>query len=289
MSSVNNFTKNYPDGRSEKQPVARQFLAPIVAHHEVAPQHFRMRLEAPHLAQQAVAGQFVHVLPRDGGLSDPMLRRAFSILSVQGDTFEILYRVMGRGTRQMSGWTVGQHVDIIGPLGRPFAPLADHSLLVGGGVGVPPLAMLAARPDRKQVTALIGARNANDVLCREDFERLSVPYEVATQDGSLGHHGLVTELLQKQLEQADQGTTAVYSCGPIPMLRAVAALCASFNIPCQVSLEENMPCGVGICNGCVAPVVGHGDDYSRYRRICIDGPVCWSHEIDWTHWETPSP
>lgn len=289
MNAVNNFTNSVVTPSPENLPVARQFLAPIVAHTEVAPQHFRMRLEASHLARNAVAGQFVHVLPRDGSLSDPMLRRAFSVLSVEGDTFEILYRVMGRGTRQMSGWAVGQEVDVIGPLGRPFAPLAENSLLVGGGVGVPPMAMLAARTDRKQVTVLIGARNADDVLCQEDFQKLDVPFEVATQDGSLGYHGLVTELLKQHLQEASKDNTAVYSCGPLPMLRAVAALCEHFDVPCQVSLEENMPCGVGICNGCVAPVLGHGDDYSRYRRICIDGPVCWAHEIDWTHWETPSP
>jgi len=286
---VNNFTNSMPDNHIQNPAIAKQILAPIIAHAEVAPSHFRMRLKASHLARHAVAGQFVHVLPRDGSLTDPMLRRAFSILSIDGDTFEILYRVMGRGTKQMSGWAIGQEVDVIGPLGQPFAPLAENALLVGGGVGVPPMAMLASRPDRQQVTALIGARSADDVLCLEDFQRLDVPTEVATQDGSMGHHGLVTELLEQHLIQAEKDKTAVYSCGPLPMLRAVAALCERFDIPCQVSLEENMPCGVGICNGCVAPVVGHGDDYSRYRRICIDGPVCWSNEIDWTHWETPSP
>ena len=289
MPPVNNFTNFDTSSSNYPLPVPSQFLAPIIAHEEVAPLHFRMRLEAPQLAREALAGQFVHVLPRDGSLSDPLLRRAFSILSVEGDTFELLYRVMGRGTRQMSSWAVGQQVDVIGPLGRPFAPLAAHSILVGGGVGVPPMAMLAARTERKQVTALIGARNADDVLCREDFERLNVPCEVATQDGSLGHHGLITDLLEHHLQQAVKEDTAVYTCGPLPMLRAVAALCERFAIPCQVSLEENMPCGVGICNGCVAPVIGGGDDYSRYRRICIDGPVCWAHEIDWTHWETHSP
>lgn len=286
---MNNFTSTATNNRVAALPATKQFLAPIIAHQEVAPQHFRMRLSAPLLARQAQAGQFVHILPRDGGLTDPLLRRAFSILSVQGDTFEVLYRVMGRGTRQMSHWTVGQEVDVLGPLGQPFAPLAQYSLLVGGGVGVPPLAMLASRNERSQVTALIGARTAGDVLCREDFERLGVPLEVATEDGSAGHRGLVTELLQQHLQNAPSTGTAVYSCGPLPMLRAVAALCNRFNVPCQVSLEENMPCGVGICNGCVAPVLGHGDDYSRYRRICVDGPVCWANEIDWTHWETPCP
>lgn len=269
--------------------IDKQHLATIVSHTEVAPQHFRLRLKAPQVAEQAQAGHFVHILPRAPMLQDPLLRRAFSVLSVRkaDGTFEILYRVMGRGTESMHRWRAGESVDVLGPLGRPFAALAEYSVLVGGGVGVPPLAMLAASKERQNVVALLGARTAADLLCREDFTRLAVPVETATEDGSDGYHGLVTELLKKHLRRASaqKERFAVYSCGPLPMLRAVAALCSSANVSCQVSLEENMPCGVGICNGCVVPVTGAGDEYARYRRICIDGPVAWANEIDWSHWE----
>ena len=262
-----------------------QTVAPVVFQREVAPRHFRLRLSASEIASQARAGQFVHVLPRPEFLREPLLRRAFSILAVDGDDFEILYRVEGRGTALMARWKSGDSVDVLGPLGNGFAPLpaaaaAQRAVLVGGGVGVPPLAMLAStRADSHQIVALVGARSAEEVICREEFETFDVPLRVATDDGSTGHRGLVTDLLKTELETDIRAI--VYACGPLPMLRAVARLCAQFDVPCQVSLEENMPCGVGVCNGCVVPVAGAGDDFGRYRRICVEGPALWAHEIDW--------
>lgn len=261
----------------------RQLQARILAHQEVAPHCFRLRLESEYIAVNARAGQFVHLLPRDQGLTDPLLRRAFSVLSVQEKSFELLYKVVGPGTELMSLWREGQSVDLIGPIGQPFytwpSEDARKVLLVGGGVGVPPLAMFASHNKHRSVTALIGAQTAQEVLCEEEFRQSGAHIEVATQDGSVGHTGLVTQLLEKYLMAGSD--YHVLSCGPLPMLRAVAALCYEKNVPCQVSLEENMPCGVGICNGCVVPITGEGDDYSRYRRICIEGPALLSNEIDW--------
>ena len=260
-----------------------QTMAPVVFQREVAPRHFRLRLSAPEIASQARAGQFVHVLPRPEFLREPLLRRAFSILAVDGDEFEILYRVEGRGTALMAQWNSGDSVDVLGPLGNGFAPLPtppQRAILVGGGVGVPPMAMLAStRTVGHQIVALVGARSAEEVICREDFEKFDVPLRVATDDGSDEHHGFVTDLLKAELEFDNRAV--VYACGPLPMLRAVAGLCAQFDVPCQVSLEENMPCGVGVCNGCVVPVAEAGDDFGRYRRICVEGPALWAHEIDW--------
>lgn len=145
-------------------------------------------------------------------------------------------------------------------------------------MGVPPMAMLAAHSQPENTIALIGARSSSDVICLEDFTKYQVPVRIATDDGSLGYHGLVTDLLKQELEQ---GRATVFTCGPLPMLRAVAALCEKTNVPCQVSLEENMPCGVGVCNGCVVSVTGAGDDYGKYRRICVEGPALWAHEVDW--------
>lgn len=266
---------------------AQQVIATVIFQQEIAPRYYRLGLQSQIIARTAQAGQFVHILPRLRPVNDPLLRRAFSVARVSEEYFEIVYRISGRGTAAMSLWQPGQTVDVLGPLGRPFAPLALYSLLVGGGVGVPPLAMLAAQRRTEQVRVLLGARTTNDVVCREDFERVGVPLEVATEDGSEGEPGLVTSLLQKHLDDAARKAqpVTIYSCGPLPMLRAVAAICRQVNVPCQVSLEENMPCGVGICNGCVVPVSGAGDEYGRYRRICVDGPVLWAQEIDWSHWE----
>ena len=260
-----------------------QTIAPVVSQREVAPRHFRLRLCAPEIARQARAGQFVHVLPRADFIRDPLLRRAFSILAIEGDEFEILYRVEGRGTALMARWNRGDSVDVLGPLGNGFAPLPaapQRAVLVGGGVGVPPMAMLAStRTGSHQLFALVGARSAEEVICLEDFKKFNVPLRVATDDGSTGHRGFVTDLLKAELELDNQAV--VYACGPLPMLRAVARLCRQFEVACQVSLEENMPCGVGVCNGCVVSVADNGDDFGRYRRICVEGPALWTHEIDW--------
>ncbi len=270
---------------------AQRISAPIVSHHSIAPSYFRLRLNSKHIAHRAQPGQFVHILPRADRVHDPLLRRAFSVFSVHKDTFEILYKTIGKGTDQMSSWQTGKSVDLIGPLGKPFqlpdglnSP-DDISLLVGGGVGVPPLAMLASRIRHSEIFALIGARSANDVLCVEEFTGCGAQIDIATEDGSLGSKGLITALLNKHLEEASSRRVncRVYSCGPLPMLRAVAELCLQKNVPCQVSLEENMPCGVGICNGCVVPVNGAGDDYGLYRRVCVDGPVMRAEDINWNH------
>jgi dihydroorotate dehydrogenase electron transfer subunit len=264
-------------------PTAVQRAVPILSQREVAPRHYRVKFRSAEIATQARAGQFVHVLPCGEASYDPLLRRAFSILNIEEDTFEILYRVEGRGTAQMSRWREDDFADVIGPLGNGFAALPSlrqRAILVGGGVGVPPIAMLASTKAKGQdVKALIGARSAREVLCQDDFTQHAVPISIATDDGSMGHHGFVTDLLRRELESESIAT--VFACGPFAMLRAVAMLCAQFNAPCQVSLEESMPCGIGVCNGCVVAVNSAGDDYGRYRRICVEGPVLWSHEIDW--------
>ncbi len=252
----------------------------ILAHREVAPRHWRMELEAPAVAAAVQPGQFLHVLPRASTSFDPLLRRAFSVLKRHRESIDILYRIEGRGTAQMARLMTGDTLDILGPLGRPFAPPEGRTILVGGGVGVPPMAMLASICDPHQTQALVGARSDAEVICREDFAAYHVPVMVATDDGSTGHHGFVTELLESMLRETTS-VSVVYACGPLPMLRAVATLTRQFNVRCQVSLEENMPCGVGVCNGCVVPGTGAGDDYGSYRRICVDGPVLWADAVDW--------
>lgn len=266
------------------------YLAPIVSQLEVAPRHFRLTLRQKDIAHAAQPGQFLHVLPRGEYSRDPLLRRAFSLLKVADDTITILYRVEGRGTAALSRLVAGDTVDILGPLGEAFAPLTRASWLVGGGVGVPPLAMLASRRGEQSghLRAFIGARSRDEVLCREEFEEQHIPVAVATDDGTLGHHGRVTELLETALREAapDREELRIYACGPIPMLRAVARLAAEYSVPAQVSLEENMPCGIGVCNGCVVPVLHASSDYARFRRICVQGPVLWAHEVDWSHYES---
>lgn len=264
----------------------------VKSRREVAPGYFALSLGSPEIAGAARAGQFVHILPHTRATEadslwsfDPFLRRAFSIMEVRGDDFEILFRVEGRGTALLSRAEEGQWLDVLGPLGNGFTleKAQKSAVMVGGGVGVPPLvfAEKALRLRGVETQMLIGARSSTDVLCEHQFTSLFI----ATDDGSRGHHGRVGDLLERALQQSLPD--AVFACGPYAMLRAVAAICDLKNVICEVSLEENMPCGIGVCNGCVVPMRAsetdlEGDDYGRYRRICVHGPACDARDIDWT-------
>ena len=302
---------------------------------EVAPAHFLMRLQAPALAQSAQAGQFVHVLTTPNVSDwtlDPLLRRAFSIMRVDSSAksfIEVLFRAAGRGTKLLSTARAGDEIDLLGPLGMPFDlapffPFSDgteefhvkqsppKALVVGGGVGVPPLVFLSHTLHQHaiEVSAVIGARTATEVIGERDLGFTCRTLQVTTEDGSRGYRGRVTELLIDMLDSSTGRNKdfdvkpVVYACGPLPMLRAVADICAGQDIRCQVSLEENMPCGIGVCNGCVIRAlqsalkensersIGEPIDgtetvgnvwtpYRAYRRVCVEGPACWADEIDW--------
>lgn len=274
-----------------------QTWALLLEKREVAPRHYEFRLRCLSIASIARAGQFIHVLPTPraqedaGGWSfDPFLRRAFSLMDIEGDEITILFRVEGRGTAALATAREGDWIDVLGPLGRGFsleqtAP-SRTTILVAGGVGVPPM-VLTARRVREQgarVEAIIGARSWAEVLCIARFEGLGIAPHICTDDGSRGRQGRVDALLREALER--EAGSRVMACGPWPMLRAVALLCAEKGVACQVSLEENMPCGVGVCNGCAVPTVTSDDDasgdYGQYKRACVYGPVCNAQEIAWT-------
>lgn len=288
-----------------------QWSATIRVCDVVAPRHFGMTLHAPPIAGAAQAGQFVHILPRDAQLVDPLLRRAFSIMAARPEAGEIdiLFRAGGSGTTQIASKIPGQILDLIGPLGRPFdlrlfhvkqpaekdsptSSIALSPILVGGGVGVPPLVFLgkSLREAQFEPSMLLGARGATEVLGLKPLGALGIPTHIATDDGSLGHHGRVTDLLEQALQNSPRAV--VYACGPLPMLRAVAQITARFAVPCQVSLEENMPCGIGVCNGCVVAMKASAmapeessqngaAEYGRYQRVCVAGPALWADEVDW--------
>jgi len=286
-----------PTNFREAEAPRRQTRALLLDKREVAPRHFEFRLRSASIARSARAGQFVHILPRaceseadESWSFDPLLRRAFSIMDIEDDEFLVLFRVEGRGTQTLARAVAGQWLDLIGPLGNGFSiedlVPAHSALLVGGGVGVPPMVLTARELKLRgaRATMLIGARTGADVLCESRFSALGATVRVATDDGSRGRAGRVDALLLEALES--ENNPVVLACGPYPMLRAVARLCLEKDVPCQVSLEENMPCGIGVCNGCVVPMISAeseaGDDYGRYRRICVNGPVCDAREIAWT-------
>ncbi|MEN8140953.1 MAG: dihydroorotate dehydrogenase electron transfer subunit [Thermodesulfobacteriota bacterium] len=243
-------------------------IASILANDEVAPATWRMVLSSPEIAGLAQPGQFVMV---DLGGLDPLLRRPFSIHRCQdGGSLSLLYKVVGHGTGQMAALEPGRTLSLLGPLGHGFEIKGKSHILVGGGLGTAPLLMLAETMaclgKDQNITTLLGGRTAGEILVSEEFAPFG-QVKKATDDGSLGHHGLVTSLLN-DLSGPDQ---QVYSCGPEPMLRAVARICREKGWPCQVSLESHMACGMGACLGCA---VEHASlTEKKYAHVCKDGPV----------------
>jgi dihydroorotate dehydrogenase electron transfer subunit len=240
----------------------------------------KLRLnELPH------PGEFLHIKPTSEGL-DPLLRRAFSIFDydeVNGTT-EVLYKVFGRGSAILSRVTPGTFLDLLGPLGNGF-PLPEKSkrlLLVGGGVGIPPVYLLAKTclktgHDPDKMMFLMGFGSSEDSRLGERVEKLPIKQAVSTDDGSRGHKGLVSDLLRAELmSKSADGNTVIYACGPDGMLKSIQALAKEFRTPCYLSLESIMPCGVGTCLGCV--VKQEGED--KYLRVCREGPVFEASEVE---------
>ncbi len=225
------------------------------------------------------AGQFymLATVARWGGGDDerPYLPRAFSFLSARRGKLSFMFEDVGPGTRRLAELDAGEELWLTGPLGAGFRTPHDgrRALLAGGGVGVPPLAALATvlSSHGTRPTAVLGFRDehhAAGAVLLEDADAT-----VATDDGSVGHHGLVTELLAAEL--ARDAHAVVYSCGPPGMLEAVRALCAEHDVPAQLALEAGMACGFGACYGCVVPLREGG-----YVRVCVDGPVIDAARLD---------
>ncbi len=264
----------------------------ILSNTEVSPGYWRMRLTAPPEFTAATPGQFVMV--RVNTAIDPLLRRPFGIFDVGNYTpaytggealpfFEMLYRVVGKGTAMLSAMHETDLLDILGPLGKGFEmgePL-EEKLIVGGGVGLAPLYLLAKElVKNSKVRLFAGGRTRDDILCITEFERLGVECYAATEDGSLGEHGVVTRVLEQRLD-ALHGCASIYACGPHGMLDAVAAIADSRKIPCQVSLEGYMACGMGACLGCVTPGRNHSRETPDFLCVCTDGPVFETGQLKW--------
>lgn len=271
-------------------PSAGQCEAVVVKNEQVARDTWRMRLRCPDLARRIVPGQFFMV--RDAHSSDPMLGRPFALLDVWEEDGELAgvefgYLVVGKLTSLMTGWNSGDACDLWGPLGNGFpVPQARRLCMVAGGIGQTPFLAVAreamgarqygeraliADNRLESVELCYGVRSKEYLACVELFQETGIDVRVATDDGSEGHHGFVTELLAQSLNGED-APDAVYCCGPEPMMAAVADICAEANVACWLSLETPMACGFGICFSCVTRV--KMDDGSwDYRRTCVEGPV----------------
>ena len=250
-------------------------LSYILTQEALSAEVFRLTCHAPDIAAAARPGQFVMVRLAQG--FDPLLRRPFSIHSRSAEgSLSLLYKVVGKGTRLLSGLRPGELLDLLGPLGQAFTtiPVSQPVCLVGGGMGIAPLLFLAQElPNPKYI--LLGARNQAEVAPLVPFFAALNPVELslATDDGTLGHKGYVPECLSKVLPQVHH----VYTCGPWNMMQAVVQRCQQAQVPCQVSLETHMACGMGACLGCVTAGAG-----GKQVHVCTDGPVFKAEDIQWT-------
>jgi dihydroorotate dehydrogenase electron transfer subunit len=259
--------------------------AEIMEHREVLPGTHLLTLREPGIARSARPGQFVMLKTGDG--LDPLLRRPFSICgSIQEDAFLLLYRVVGRGTKGLARRSSAEPLRVLGPLGNGFQyrRASPPLLLVGGGIGLAPLFFLAQTLSQEAggqpAAFLAGFSTAGEVL-----ESGIVPgakgMEIATDDGSAGHCGPVTGLLEARLQDRDPAGRAgtVFACGPSAMLKKVAEISARAGVDCQVSLEAAMACGLGACLGCAVKAAEGGD--AAYLRVCREGPVVPAGAVDW--------
>lgn len=281
---------------------AVQQKARVLLHEAMAKNTFRLRLDCVELATKITPGQFFMV--KIPGENDPLLGRPFALFDICRDEegrvagLEFGYVVVGKMTGRLAQLQAGDEVEIWGPLGNGFpASPAGRLVFVAGGIGQTPFLALAREAlgvqsypqqnPRKVVTPssatlCYGARNAEFLAGVEDFQ--SVPglkVELATDDGSLGHHGYVTQLLEEHLKAPGEPVT-IYACGPEPMLKAVQKLALSYNATCWLSLETPMACGFGACFSCVAKIretTPSGEESWDYRRTCVEGPVFEAREL----------
>lgn len=258
---------------------------------------YRLRLVCPAIAERIVPGQFVML--RLAGSNDPLLGRPLALYDTVLDDagrpvgIDVVYLVVGKLTRRLANLAPGQPLEVWGPLGNGFSPQpAEHLVMVAGGIGQTPFPALAqealgrrkygspprSAPRAGRVTLCYGARSREYLAGVEEFKCLGVSVQISTDDGSAGHHGLVTDLLSEILKE-DNASCRVVSCGPERMLEAVAKITRAAGVPCQVSLETPMACGIGACFTCVAKVREPSGGWD-YRRTCVEGPVFDACEIE---------
>ena len=262
--------------------------ATVIANARLSRDYSVLSLAAPEVGKRTQPGQFVMVKP--AGVTDPLLRRPFSVFEVLRNSagevtgVSILNKKAGRSTKKLYELEPGDVVSCLGPLGLPFKPVTapTEAWMVAGGVGLAPFATLAEALSAANTatTLFYGARTADELFYLDFFEKLGIKLVLTTEDGARGVKGRVTAPLEAALKSVGPAGAMVYACGPEPMLEAVAKLAARYNQPSQVSVERVMGCGLGGCYSCVVPVK-HGDEHAHLVRSCISGPVFDGAELVW--------
>jgi len=288
------FTKGraFTEGRERIIKMPGIFICEITDNVLLTDAVFSVTVACRELASQSVAGQFLHIKCGEARI----LRRPISICCVRNDEINFIFEVKGEGTRWLSGRCPGDELDVLGPLGNGFSMPKGKLLVVGGGVGTPPM-LFAAESAKNAVTAILGFRNKDRVILVDEFKAACEKVYVTTDDGSEGIHGAVTKPLEELLKTGEY--ESVLTCGQLIMQKAVAVMCEKYVTPCQVSLEERMGCGIGACLVCAcltykksratpdntAETASSAKDTANENtvmsRACKDGPVFDANAIVW--------
>jgi dihydroorotate dehydrogenase electron transfer subunit len=278
---------------------ATQARVAVIENVQLARDTYRIRFECPAIAHRIVPGQFL--MMRLAGLNDPLLGRPLALYDTVLDSagrpcaVDIVYLTLGKMTRSLAHYRAGDKVEIWGPLGNGFPPVAtDHLIMVAGGIGQTPFKALAQEylgtrqygdpprivPNATRVTLCYGVRTAELAAGVPDFQAVGIDVHLSSDDGTVGHHGLVTDLLRQLLDEDPSENRLVTCCGPEPMMQAVSEICHAKNTRCFVSLETPMACGIGICFSCVTKV-RQPDGSWDWKRTCVEGPIFDAARIEW--------
>ena len=244
----------------------------IAENRKINEKYFKLVFRSRNLSRKVKPGQFLNILIENS--FDPFLRRPFSYYRVTGDRIEILYEILGKGTAILARKQKGDNLQVMGPLGKPFTSRPGKKrVLIGGGIGVPPLLFLAETYGTDYF--LIGSKSKLEVLPRKEFGKLQPKVRYSTNDGSFGVHGYVTRLLEDLLKKEKPEKLFIHTCGPTVMMRAVLKIARNKGIDGEVSCEETMACGVGACLGCMVKTP------DGWAPSCTEGPVFNFDQLDW--------
>ncbi|HVP35435.1 MAG TPA: dihydroorotate dehydrogenase electron transfer subunit [Terriglobales bacterium] len=243
---------------------------------------FSLKIYFPPISKKALPGNFCHL--RVDKSYSPLLRRAFSIHRVEKEknSFELLFKVVGPGTKILSEKKAGEKIDLLAPLGNSFSlpGKGENAVLVAGGMGIAPLfylvnSLLEKEVAPQKISLFFGVKKKDEYLLINEIVSTGIRLHLATEDGSSGYKGMITDLFFQELKARRLKTnrTKFFSCGPNPMLKKISEISRKFNLDCQISLENHMPCGIGACMGCVVRTV------KGYKRVCKDGPVFDAREV----------
>lgn len=240
---------------------------------------FKFGIEAENVVSSAKPGQFIEI--RVNEEIEPLLRRPISIHNIEGNILEFVFQVKGKGTEILSEKKEGEYIDILGPLGYGTFDFEGRKniAIIGGGIGIFPLYELAKRAkSNANINMYLGFRNKDFVVLEKEYRAVSDKFVLTTDDGSYGEKGFAIDFLKKDLENGQ--IDCIYACGPLPMLKAIRELAINTNIPCQISLEERMGCGIGVCIGCAVKRKLKNEDEVDYAKVCTEGPVFNALEVE---------